>query len=115
MKGSCFDLPGNLTGLITAFAVIGVQEDGHGRCRRLFSGVHDFDKTRQTKSNVDFSHTCVVEGTHGHLRARFTDGVGGIDTDCFTGLNTGAFILGVDPCDDVLEVVFGYFLAGIML
>ena len=58
-------------------------EDGAGF--GLHTGLENFDDTGQPLGDVvGRCHTASVEGTQGQLSARFTDGLGGDNTDSFT-------------------------------
>src|SRR5699024_10284549 len=57
-----------------------------GKTLRL-SGLEKLLHTRKTLCDVVSGHTAGVEGTHGQLCTRLTDGLSRDDADCLTYLN----------------------------
>ena len=77
----------DMQGMAAFFFVLTEQtilfgEDGAGF--GLHTGLEDFDDTGQPLGDiVGRCHTASVEGTQGQLSPRFTDGLGGDNTDGF--------------------------------
>jgi len=47
-----------------------------------------------------------VEGTHGHLGAGLSDGLGGNHAHRLAGLHTGVFVIGADHGHDLIHLLF---------
>ena len=86
------------------------EVDLHGRGVGHLACIDNLDDAGQTLGHVDRGHTGVVERTHGHLRAGFTERLSRHDAGGFEGVDAGLREFGLGACDDLAGLCRGELL-----
>ena len=86
------------------------EVDLHGRGVGHLACIDNLDDAGQTLGHVDRGHTGVVERTHGHLRAGFTERLSRHDARGFEGVDAGLRQFGLGACDDLAGLCSGELL-----
>ena len=109
-RGRHFNSGGQFLCSVSVLNLARRHANGHRWRLGHLSCVHDLNDTWQTLGHVDCGHTGIVERTHGHLRARFANGLRRDDARRLVGVNAG-FVQRFDGfLDDLLCLWLGQFL-----
>src|SRR5467141_2446514 len=84
---------GYFLSLLSASAVLRVQEYGHVWRRGYLACVHDLDQSGKSQGDVLLSHSCEVECSKGHLRTWFSDGLSGDYSCSLAGFHQSALVV----------------------